>query len=918
MRAQEAASEEKREVMVKEVVLDSAVVDITYLGAKHECVLLTTKSKRLYFSEDSGQNWVEATEKVDTGDVQVERVLVSPTDKTVVTIEATRHSLVEKKRTTVIYVSENSGKTWRRVWGKRKALHSWIYHPKEKQWAIASWWMGDCDGTSAKVADTKDEKEQANSEASPCVHKLMFTRDLGRSFVEVSSYVVQFSWGSAKLDQANRIFFTSYKKKSGDQGRLALWTREVDFSYVDVNSRGRVTGSITEVLPWGNKFVVSNDFVLVATVRDEVTQTVALMVSKDGGKSFKPALLPSGMGELEEKWYTVLDTSEGAVILHIANDETGPKDSGRIYVSDPQGYKFSQSLTGNVRSSKGECEFDKIVCLEGVYMANIVVPSPAAGSAAASFSEEAQKAADDVEKEAADGSQVDKKHKVTQSSKPAKAEKIIHTVISFDKGGAWSYLKPPRVDSKGKAYDCVDKPIEQCALHLHGTTSWDFYAPFYSIESAVGIIMGTGNVGSTLRFEPDETNTFLSRDGGLTWVEAHKGAFIYEFGDHGGLIVMADDLKKTTEVVFTWNEGQSWYDFGVSKTPFEVDNIITEPNTTSTTFLMFGTRTGGEGVLYYMAFDSLQFPQCKGAWAADSVSSDYETWSPSDGSSTANGEAKCLLGQQVTYTRRKRTSQCFNGEQFERPVVNKKCACTMEDFQCEIGFSRAVGATECVYAGQDMVPASFFPEICKSTYLTPAYRRVSGDQCEGGWQAAEVEVPCPSSPMLRYTAKWGMLLTLIAGLAYIIYARFFTASKPDIFGDVKGSSTECSLTSPIHAVIDCFRWMMSKVRTTNQGFGTYENLAYKKVGGNEFDLDVQEEALTDFIDEDMGHDDYAPRVYDSAPPSRQEERPATRREDGGIVSGTAHLATEQVPKLAMPPSVGGVQTFDIGNDEELL
>lgn len=62
------------------------------------------------------------------------------------------------------------------------------------------------------------------------------------------------------------------------------------------------------------------------------------------------------------------------------------------------------------------------------------------------------------------------------------------------------------------------------------------------------------------RFEPEETSTFFSRDGGLTWVEAHKvhlaareldfmrqGAFIYEFGDHGGLIVMADDLKKTGE-----------------------------------------------------------------------------------------------------------------------------------------------------------------------------------------------------------------------------------------------------------------------------------------------------------------------------------------------------------------------------------
>ena len=38
------------------------------------------------------------------------------------------------------------------------------------------------------------------------------------------------------------------------------------------------------------------------------------------------------------------------------------------------------------------------------------------------------------------------------------------------------------------------------------------------------ITQGTGNVGAYLRFEPDQINTYLSRDGGLTWVEAHKGA----------------------------------------------------------------------------------------------------------------------------------------------------------------------------------------------------------------------------------------------------------------------------------------------------------------------------------------------------------------------------------------------------------
>merc|ERR1719276_382234 len=113
-----------RQVLVKEVVLDSAVVDIVYLGKNHECVLITTKSQRLYRSEDSGQSWNEITDSVDSGGVQVDRVIVNPTDKTIAVLQTTRMSTADKKRYPYIYVSENSGKDWRRAWGKKHSLHS--------------------------------------------------------------------------------------------------------------------------------------------------------------------------------------------------------------------------------------------------------------------------------------------------------------------------------------------------------------------------------------------------------------------------------------------------------------------------------------------------------------------------------------------------------------------------------------------------------------------------------------------------------------------------------------------------------------------------------------------------------------------------------------------------------------------------
>jgi len=53
---------------------------------------------------------------------------------------------------------------------------------------------------------------------------------------------------------------------------------------------------------------------------------------------------------------------------------------------------------------------------------------------------------------------------------------------------------------------------------LHSIVNMEF-GPFYSTENSVGILFGTGNVGSYLSNRKDEINTYLSRDAGLTWFE---------------------------------------------------------------------------------------------------------------------------------------------------------------------------------------------------------------------------------------------------------------------------------------------------------------------------------------------------------------------------------------------------------------
>lgn len=104
----------------------------------------------------------------------------------------------------------------------------------------------------------------------------------------------------------------------------------------------------------------------------------------------------------------------------------------------------------------------------------------------------------------------DKTH--VQSAREA-LKYFIQTYITFNKGGKWHQLKAPERDSAGKKYDCG----EYCFLNLHGSSIKT--AGYYSFEKAVGIILGNGNVGKYLSHSTEEISTFLSRDGGFTWIE---------------------------------------------------------------------------------------------------------------------------------------------------------------------------------------------------------------------------------------------------------------------------------------------------------------------------------------------------------------------------------------------------------------
>jgi hypothetical protein len=191
-------------------------------------------------------------------------------------------------------------------------------------------------------------------------------------------------------------------------------------------------------------------------------------------------------------------------------------------------------------------------------------------------------------------------------------ENNIKTYITHNKGGKWELIKPPTEDSLGKKINCFVE--EKCSLNLHIYSSNGIYAPPYSQDSAIGLIMAVGNAGEELeRIKNDRINTFLSRDGGLTWGEVKKGSYIYEFGDHGGLIIMAKNLEPTKEILYTFNEGKTWHELEISSTPIDITNIIIEPYSISQQFVIYGSYVDGndtevKGIVITVDFKNLHEP----------------------------------------------------------------------------------------------------------------------------------------------------------------------------------------------------------------------------------------------------------------------------------------------------------------------
>ena len=385
-------------------------------------------------------------------------------------------------------------------------------------------------------------------------------------------------------------------------------------------------------------FATMSEFIVVAARREDDRDALTCHTSVDG-KTFADAKFPPTFEVPAQKAYTVLDSSTHAVFLHVTVNNREESEYGSIIKSNSNGTSYVMSLNGVNRNGRGYVDFEKMLGLEGVILVNTVA---------------------NIE-EANQGK-----------------SKRLRTMITHNDGAQWAPLQAPSKDAEGRKYECDPKDAFKCSLHLHSYTERRDPRATFSSPSAIGLMMGVGNVGEYLGRKP-EADTFITRDGGVEWHAVKKGNYMWEYGDQGSIIVIVEEDVATRSVFYSLNEGEDWQEYVFADADFTVAAISTVPSDKSRNFILWGkdSSSGGNVATVNLDFTGLADKQCE-LDEKDPEAGDYYLWEPKHPTQKDN----CLFGHVAQYHRKKPEKNCYNGPDIQHlHNVSRDCACTREDFE---------------------------------------------------------------------------------------------------------------------------------------------------------------------------------------------------------------------------------------------
>lgn len=528
-----------------------------------------------------------------------------------------------------------------------------------------------------------------NPLSSDCELTAYYTENGGRDFRELKKGVVScFYVGSVldsdKVEDVNTIFCQISKPER-------FYRLESSNNYFkDLKS---VFENVVGMALTGKYFVV-------ATV-DTEKNALRAKVSVDG-TVFADADFPHDFVVDAQLAYTILQSPTGSVFTHVTTNSEDGFEMGALLKSNSNGTFYVLSLDKVNRNHAGYVDYDRIEGLEGVIVANSVYLESGL--------------------------------------------KKLKTQISHNDGGEWSFLRPPQTDLDGKKYSCTGSSLEKCSLNLHGFTERADYRDVFSSASAVGLMIGVGNVGETL--EPySKASTFLTRDGGMSWKEVKKGVYMWEYGDRGTILVLVNAKDQTNSLSYSLDEGASWTDYQFSEKPVSVIDLATVPSDTARKFVIFAydSKNRKETLSFAIDFSDVHQRQCQ-LDLENPDKDDYEFWTPSH----PNLPDDCLFGHEAMYLRRAvGHDDCFIGEAplKEGFKITKNCTCTRRDYECDYNYYRDSDNTCKLVKG--LSPADRQNDYCGKPdafqyFESTGYRKLPLSTCVGGkefdsWKPK----PCP-------------------------------------------------------------------------------------------------------------------------------------------------------------------------------
>ena len=807
----------------------------------------------------SASSWSALTEdlKKATGDAEVTDsdagvvfVHQSPVDTDVLFLQG---------RTRFNWVTTDGGKTFvglrspgkdpdRPSLGRNEVVK---FHPRQRDWLLMRTARDACD---------------IDIEMVDCVYDLMVTKDLGKTWTNITERsrgriggVRDFAWGVAlerfhgRKTKDEDVFVTAYPGDARDEskGMFPGWDEHLRFYFSD-----DLFGSAPKLeVQCGNLFeIISGRMYLAVPSMCPVDpdgnprhpgsgsiedRSVTMYVSVDG-RRFVEVCLPTS---LEDDGYNLVSTHDDAGVFVLA-DHSEPGSRGPSSDSpsaDAYAPAYNVSLhtlsIGAVYRRAFITDFSRVEGVPGYYVANSIDQ----GLSSRLFS-------------------------------------FLKTWHSKNGGATWDLIAPPEEYRYPQACNACapGSTKEACALHLHGPTSW--FAPegqhpnFYSMESAPGVVLATGNVGVHLDFRSEADCTWLSRDGGVTWADVAPYTAVYEIGAAGGTLLLAAHRSEgpTSELHFSLDQGACFHTIKLPKAML-VENIRVGSNGVGEgdTFYVYGsvcsksespdcTFDGGstaQGIMFVVRLPDLLADD----WTfcdAGSASKSYEVF---------DFGGDCLLGRKRTMRRRAATGDdfCANPASFKQDVQPREaCQCSMDDVECEFGYVRR--GDECLPM-PGVVVADACPRMAESGYRTSdSHRRlVHGDTCsnvnavipdtngKGGKKGSsdagsDASGGCHSSSTFRHLITFVLSTGGALVVAGAVWSRCMGPQQRESVSMALGSVAEAAraaLEVGLGVVVEAYDWMRGKVHRVLGGDRSDEREYYEALRSEEAGLDDVETEL---------------------------------------------------------------------------